>query len=349
MSDFPTALTRHRCSIISAVADLVDRHTGSVSDTVKYHLGFLNECGERIEPVPSAMGKLIRATLVLLSAEAANGDLARVLPLAAIIELIHNSSLIHDDIEDLDQMRRHRATVWKLFGKPQSIVSGNFAIKIAHVAVSDLIQRGVVPARLAELHHKMTIAHLQMVEGQQIDIAAEQATNFSHEQYLRLIDLKTGALIALSLYVGAFIAPASEPNRALCDDLARLGWIWGRLFQVQDDIIGTWGDQRTGKPVGSDIQRKKKALPLLHLLQSTDRQIAGQAQAIISTDAENIGTDEAHQIIDLMAQADTQKWCQAQMDEYNREAQTLIAKLDLPKKTTKDLHAINAYLNTRTT
>jgi len=346
----PYVISRHRDAVIGAIAELVARRSEPVCDAVKYHFGFLDD---KLKPTASAapdktrpnIGKLIRAALSLLACEAANGQISRVLPFSAVIELIHNASLIHDDLEDMDAFRRHRTTVWKLFGNAQSIVSGNFTIKVAHVAIKYLLELGIDDRAFGKLQIAMTEAHLRMVEGQCLDIAAESADALNLDQYIEMIDRKTGHLTAFALYAGALIGPPTRPDYDLCDKLFELGLTWGRLFQIQDDIIGVWGDERSGKPVGADIKRNKKNLPFIHLLQHAEPKIAAETRAIAKLP--ELDDADVERVLNLMRRAETREWCRRKSGQYYHAAQRQIEDLRLTPDLRRQFNQLGDYLHTR--
>jgi len=229
---------------------------GPLGLLVRYPLG-LSEADGR--PGPGIGGKLLRPSLVLFSCEALGGKLEKALPLACALELIHNFSLVHDDIQDGDEFRRGRPTVWKVFGLGQAINSGDALLVLAlDVALSaDLPSETKVFAQRALLS-----ATLRMIEGQALDLAAE-GKPLSVEGYMEMARRKTGALLGCALELGA-LAAGRPDLRELC---AALGEELGLAFQIRDDILGIWGDpEKTGKPVGSDLLRKKRSFPVSYAL-----------------------------------------------------------------------------------
>jgi geranylgeranyl diphosphate synthase type I len=200
-------------------------------------------------------GKRVRAALALLSAAAAGGDEADGLPGAVAVELIHNYSLIHDDIIDGDQERRHRPSVWVEFGIGRAIVAGD---ALATLATQVLLEaprpQGVTAAAaLAE-------ATQAMIEGQSIDMAFETRQAIAPEECLAMEQGKTGALLSCAAAIGAILVGAPKE---VVGALADFGSDLGIAFQAVDDVLGIWGEPgRTGKPVGSDLVSHKKSLPV---------------------------------------------------------------------------------------
>ncbi len=226
---------------------------------MQYHMGWLDA---QLQPVNEKSGKRIRPLLCLLTCAAAGGNWQQAVPAAAAIEMLHNFSLIHDDIEDASPTRRGRATLWQLWGIPQAINAGDAMFAIAHLALNRLTERGVAAEIVVQALRRFDETCVQLTQGQHADMAFEQRSQVSVEDYLQMITGKTAVLLALSAELGARIAQASE---ATINHYAQYGLHLGLAFQVIDDILGIWGDEaRTGKSAATDIITKKKTLPVLH-------------------------------------------------------------------------------------
>ncbi len=226
---------------------------------LQYHMGW---CDAQFRPVNVSSGKRIRPLLCLLTCAAAGGDWQQAVPAAAAIEILHNFSLIHDDIEDASPTRRGRDTLWQLWGIPQAINAGDAMFALSHLALSRLIERGVAAEVVVQALRRFDETCVQLTQGQHADMAFEQRAQVSVEDYLQMITGKTAVLLALSAELGARIAQASEPT---INHYTQYGLHLGLAFQVIDDILGIWGDEtRTGKSAATDIITKKKTLPVLH-------------------------------------------------------------------------------------
>ncbi len=228
---------------------------------MQYHLGWVDESDA---PISASSGKRIRPLLCLLSCGSAGGDPRQALPAAAGLELLHNFSLIHDDIEDNSPTRRHRATVWKLFGVPQACNAGDGMFSLAHLALHRLTTEGVPDRTVLDAVRLFDETCLALTEGQYLDMAFECRMDVSVDDYFRMIASKTGALLAASCQLGALIGGA-ERNQA--ELYGAYGAALGRAFQLQDDLLGIWGDEVvTGKSAASDILGRKKSLPVIYAL-----------------------------------------------------------------------------------
>jgi len=245
---------------LKRVIGLVDgRHSQELREMLAYHLGWEGEgAGEQ------ARGKRIRPQIVLLGASAAGKDWRNALQAAAAVELIHNFSLIHDDIEDQSDFRHGRKTVWALWGEAQAINAGDCMYSLAYRAI---LQSGNRPEYITRAVDLLSDTCITLTEGQHLDMAYEKRDNLPLEAYWTMIGGKTASLLACSAAVGATITGADEQIVA---SLSEFAWNLGLAFQVQDDWLGIWGDSAlTGKSADSDLQSGKKSLPVLLGFQSS--------------------------------------------------------------------------------
>ncbi len=226
---------------------------------LEYHLGWRDPqlCEATSDP-----GKLIRPQLALLACQAAGGDPAQALPLAAGLQLLHDFTLIHDDIEDDSATRRGRPTLWSLWGLAQGINAGDGMFVIAHLALHRLHEVGLPAERSLAVLRRFDEVILAVCEGQFLDIGFEGDLTITPEDYLAMIGRKTAALIAGSCELGALVAGAAPETVAA---LATFGESVGLAFQIEDDILGIWGaPELTGKPPAADLYRRKLSLPVVH-------------------------------------------------------------------------------------
>lgn len=240
----------------------IDRANGPALDEfhtmMSYHLGLDDD-----QIGSEARGKRIRPLLVLLTSAAAGAEWEKALPAAAAVELIHNFSLIHDDIEDNSPLRRGRPTVWVKWGIPQAINAGDAMFTIAHLAMLNLAEK--TSSEIAfKASRILQDTCLMLTQGQYLDIAYEGRGDLSLEAYWPMVGGKTAALAAACTEIGALIA---EPSPQSCQLYREFGWSLGLAFQVRDDLLGIWGDAEvTGKSNESDLLTGKKSLPILYAL-----------------------------------------------------------------------------------
>jgi geranylgeranyl diphosphate synthase type I len=209
----------------------------------------------------------LRPTLTLLAAELTGGAdaVARALPVAVAIELIHNFSLIHDDIEDGDEARRRRPTLWRVWGQAQAINSGDALFSLARLGIWGLARRGVEPGLVVRLAELVDRTCLELCEGQHLDMTFEGRREVTEAMYLDMIGRKTAALMSCAAELGARVgAPEDE---ALGDRLSAFGRALGLAFQLRDDVLGIWSAKELGKSEAGDVRRKKMTLPVIHALE----------------------------------------------------------------------------------
>ncbi len=234
-----------------------DPSTHGLYEMVRYHLA--------LDGTGSNGGKRIRPLLGLLAYASIAGDHRAALPGAAAVELGHNFSLVHDDIEDGDTERRHRPTLWSIHGIPQAINTGDTLFSLSRIALHRLTDLGFSDAKVLRLMRLYDETCLALCEGQYIDIATGKSNEvMSVDAYFDMIGRKTAALIAGSIEAGALLATDDE------DVIARyrgFGWALGIAFQLNDDLLGIWGaEQATGK-AASDVAHKKKTLPVIYAVE----------------------------------------------------------------------------------
>ncbi len=239
----------------------------AVYDMLRYYMGWADETGA---PIAAMTGKAVRPTLCLFGCEAVGGSLDSALPAAVALEFIHNFSLIHDDIQDEDETRHNRKTLWAVWGKPKALVAGNALRVVADIALHSLQSEGLEPKRSLAAVSLLTESYLEMIEGQYLDMSYEGRRDIGMDDYLRMISRKTGALIRCSLNLGAVVG-ADDPRTIAA--LRECGRALGYVFQIRDDVLGVWGEEElTGKPVGSDIRRKKNSYPVVYAMEAADVQ-----------------------------------------------------------------------------
>lgn len=336
----PTAFTRYRSAIDGELRMALAQQRLPLYDMMRYHLGWLDEKGN---PCQGSTGKALRPTLCLLACEAVGGEYQRALPAAAAVELVHNYSLIHDDIQDDDRERRHRPTVWSIWGKPQAINAGTAMRVLANMVLFRLGKSGVSWQKQSRIQYLIDEASLRLLEGQYLDISYESRFNIGVSDYLTMIQGKTVALIACSLEVGALLGTDDEPLIAGFGDIGRN---LGLAFQIRDDILGIWGNQEeTGKPLGSDIRRRKKTLPIVYALEKT----VGRQRAELINIYQNEVLDEGAVavVLRVLEAVDAQAKAQKMTEGYCREAEQAINKLALAPSAKDDLLELVHFLTER--
>lgn len=263
-----THLARYRPAIVAEMRDLfrAGRTSSPFWGMMQYHMGWVNR---DFEPEQSDAGKMIRPSLLLLCCESAGGDWQQALPAAAAVEILHNFSLVHDDIEDRSPLRRGRPTVWQLWGEAQAINTGDAMFSLSQLAVTRLHERGVDAETTVTAMRRLNETCIELTEGQHDDMRFETLDAVTTDEYLQMVRGKTAVLIALSAELGARVAGVSAE---LIDHYSQFGLSLGLAFQVIDDILGVWGDEALiGKSSASDILTKKKSLPIVYGLERSSQ------------------------------------------------------------------------------
>jgi geranylgeranyl diphosphate synthase type I len=254
----PSVLQRAPADVRPALEAALSRLDPLSRAATRYHLGWTEADGT---PRAGGAGKSVRAALALLSAELAGAPADVGRPGAVAVELVHNFSLLHDDVMDGDTERRHRPTVWSLWGTSNALLVGDALLALA----AEVLLESPSPAAPAATRELMATTRA-LVRGQLDDLAFETRREVGVDECLQMAAGKTAALLATSACIGAVLAGA--PARVV-DALREYGWQLGLAFQLVDDLLGIWGDPaRTGKPVLSDLRTRKKTLPVTHALGS---------------------------------------------------------------------------------
>ncbi|WP_116114861.1 family 2 encapsulin nanocompartment cargo protein polyprenyl transferase [Amycolatopsis ruanii] len=279
----------------AAVAQLPE----SMRPLAAYHFGWADETGA---PVSAGSGKAVRPALVLLSARAV-GEWGPALPGAVAVELVHNFSLLHDDVMDGDETRRHRPTVWKLFGTGAAILAGD---SLLAAATEELAASGHPAAR--EALRILGAAVQDLIEGQGADLAFEQRGDVGLAECRTMAEGKTGALLGCACALGALLGGGSREQVA---HLRRFGEAAGLAFQMADDLLGIWGDPAvTGKPVFSDLRNRKKSLPVVAAL--TSGTAAGRELASLYAAPGELAGADLVRAARLVDQAGGREWTRAE-------------------------------------
>jgi geranylgeranyl diphosphate synthase type I len=318
----PHALVRASEVVTPALAAAVDRLDPAVREPVRYHL--------------AGGAKFVRAGLVLLAASAVGGSEEEAVPGAVAIELVHNYSLLHDDIIDRDRERRHRPTVWAKFGESIAIVAGD---ALAGLAMQVLLD--VPTARRVETARRLADANQKMIAGQAADMAFESRDRVSVDECLEMERGKTGALLAASCAIGAVLGGADETTAGA---LGAYGEHLGIAFQTIDDVLGIWGEPAvTGKPVGADLLARKKALPVAVAFERGGA-LADELSAILS---HPLGPGDVARATALMEEAGVRDAVTAIADEHLQTALRALDLVEIETRSREQLVEIARYVTAR--
>ena len=277
---------RYRDAVQQEMRAVVGAAPDALHAWMRYHLGWEDRAGRPVEASP---GKMLRPVALLLTAELAGGRVEAAVAAAAAVELVHNFSLLHDDIEDGSERRRDRATVWTFAGRAQAINVGDAMYTLARLALYRLGDAGVPAERAFAAARELDDACLRLVHGQYLDISFEGRVDVALEEYLEMAAGKTAAMFAAAFAIGALLGGAPA---ALVDGYRAFGQHIGLAFQAVDDVLGVWGDPAvTGKPVGDDLLTRKMTVPVIVALASGGADAAALRRAYAAAPAAGEGED----------------------------------------------------------
>jgi geranylgeranyl diphosphate synthase type I len=327
--------------IREAVARNVSPKAQRLRAMLEYHLGWRGPDLDAME-TPAPAGKKLRPAMVLLVCEAVCGEITPPARNAAMaVELIHNFSLVHDDIQDRSELRRHRPTLWSLWGMPQAINAGDALFALAQVVLA-----GDGMALAAQMTAELNTTALLLSEGQFLDIDLQQGeTPVTLEAYETMITRKTGVLFACACRLGAMAGGASPTAR---DAYAAYGLELGVAFQEQDDLLGVWGHSTvTGKPDAADVVERKRGLPAAMALSSTDAP-EWLRSAYSERDGE-LGPELVERIISHFDRLDVRASVEQRVEERYRKALEYLEAADAREPARTYLTAICGALVSRKT
>lgn len=316
-------LSRYRPDLDGELRSTVGGSSLPLYGMMRYHLGW--EDGEG-RPVSSKGGKLLRPGLCLLACEAVGGDWRSALPAAVSLELVHNFTLIHDDIEDQDRQRRGKPTLWTVWGEPQAINAGDAMHVMARLALLRLADRQTPVSKVLQAARLLDETCLKLCEGQCMDISFEGRTDVGIDEYLDMIERKTAALFGCSVEIGASLG---TDHLDVIRRLADFGRELGLAFQIQDDLLGIWGeDLVTGKSASSDIVTKKKTLPIVYAFQQVDgpaRDRLGEAYR-----QDRIAEGTVSEVMEILEAAGAREYAEGIAEHHFRRALDQLEDSSIP-------------------
>lgn len=333
MTAMMSLLDRGRSQLVPAMQAAVDRLDPTSRLHASYHMGWCDADGT---PTPGGNGggKAIRPALALLSAEAVGAGAEVGLPGAVGVELIHNFSLIHDDLLDGDLERRHRRTVWAIWGSATAILTGDALLALAHEVVLESDAPGC--ARAGWLLASVT---RELTRGQVQDLAFETRSDVTLDECIDMAGGKTGSLLAASAAIGAVLAGAPPDTVGA---LTTFGAQFGLAFQLVDDVLGIWGDPTvTGKSIHSDLHARKKSLPVTYAL--GDPQYGEQIRTFLT------GADEPDPVsiaamADTLASAGARDWALSEAGRRMKLAEQALSTVDLEPAARDNMIALAQYV-----
>jgi geranylgeranyl diphosphate synthase type I len=329
-TEFSAILADIEAEMSSVLAER-DGHARPLYEMLAYHLGIDGSGGPR--------GKRIRPLLGLLAFQSLGGDYRKALPGAAAVELGHNFSLVHDDIEDADAERRHRPTLWAVWGVPLAINAGDALFALSRLALYRLLEGDEYSEkRVLEMMRVYDETCLALCEGQYLDISFERRADVTVDAYLEMIGKKTAALLGASVRAGAILASDDE---VVADAYQEFGYALGMAFQMADDVKGSfWAFADSGKAEAGDVRKRKKTLPVVWALEHAveedrDRLAAIYHAGVRATDGRGpsgaaetlMSDDEVAEVLDILERSGARQAAEAESRRYRDRALELLAEL----------------------
>jgi geranylgeranyl diphosphate synthase type I len=340
VTEVPAVFSRYRERIDQEILRAIRGPDLPLYTMVYYQLGWVDATGAE---VTADRGKAIRPTLCLLMCEALGGNIDGAIPSAAGLELLHNFSLIHDDVMDGDETRRHRPTVWSIWGQAQAIDAGDLLHVLAMLNVIGSDQDGEDAVLCRDSAEVMARGCRLVTEGQHLDLEFESRPRVTVDQYVGMIERKSAALISVAFEMAAIFSGNAPEVRKVCQTY---GCLLGTAFQIRDDMLGIWGDPAvTGKPSGADIRKRKKTLPIIHAFEKATDQDRRRLTAIYSNDAE---TPDPAMVMAILDRAGSYGFTDEYMRTYVQKASASAAKLPISEWGRQNLEEVARYMAGRT-
>ncbi|MGH2445996.1 MAG: polyprenyl synthetase family protein [Candidatus Limnocylindria bacterium] len=342
--DIRAEFTRYLTDIESEMSSVLDQgegHARGLYEMLAYHLGLDGDAGPR--------GKRMRPMLGLMAYQSLTGEYPAALPGAAAVELGHNFSLVHDDIEDADTERRHRPTLWAIWGIPLAINAGDALFALSRLALYRLLD-DFDEARVLSLMRIYDETCLALCEGQYLDISFEHRTDVTVDAYLEMIAKKTAALVGASVQAGAILATADDD---VVEAYRQFGYDLGMAFQMADDVKGTfWTSADSGKAEAGDVRKRKKTLPLVWALEHATADDLARLQVIYRAGATDGGRgpnpvphppltdDEVSEVLAVLERSGAREHALSEARRYRDLALRELDGLPCPPERKGDLAAL---------
>jgi geranylgeranyl diphosphate synthase type I len=332
----PAGVETARDLVGPAIASAVATLSPDVRVVAAYHLGLAAADGTPGAAVPS--GKALRPALALLSTRAAGAAPEQGVPAAAAVELVHNFSLVHDDIMDGDTERRHKPTAWTVFGIGAAILAGDAMLVLAQ----DILLEGPAPNSLWA-SRCLSASVQRLIAGQGADLAFERRDDITLDQCRQMAGDKTAALMACACSIGAIYVGAPAE---LAMGLAGFGAHAGLAFQLTDDLLGIWGaPEVTGKPVRADLRARKKSLPVVAALTS-GTPAADQLAALLASQ-DPLSEDDLLRGAALVEEAGGRAWAETEADSQLAAAGQCLADTQMPDEVRAEFARIAEFITAR--
>jgi geranylgeranyl diphosphate synthase type I len=335
----PSAFNRHRDGIETELKSIVMGQNLPLYRMMAYHMGWLDDQGETVR---IDVGERIHATLCVLVCEALGGEIAKAIPAAVSLELVHNFSRIHNDIQEGTPERYHRPTVWWVWGPAQGINAGDGMHALARLSLLRQTEKGMLAELALRAVETLDTACLRLCEGQYLDLTYQERVDISQDAYFQMVDGKTAALISCAAELGALMASADEKS---INAMALFGQKLGTAFQIRNDILDLWRPQNTDAPPAGDILNKRKSLPIVYALQNasgTEKRALGDVYFKRVMEPEDI-----EKVIEVLDRLGAREFSQETANTLCQEAIQAIGEAGASSQGMDELSNVARFLITR--
>ena len=339
ITSLPSVFGRYGDDIETELKSLIMGQSLPLYRMMAYHMGWLDDQGEAVQ---AGVGERIHSTLCILACEALGGEVAKALPAAAALELVHNFSLIHNDIQDGSPERNHRPTVWWVWGPAQGINAGDGMHALARLSLLRQTEKGMPHEQALKAVETLDTACLHLCEGQYLDLTYQERVDISQDAYFQMVEGKTAALMSCAAELGALMASADE-------EAARAMTLFGRklglAFQIRDDILDLWGAEDAEKPPAGSLLSKRKSLPIVYALQNAtgaEKHALGDVYFKRVMDPEDI-----EKIIGVLDSLGAREFSQEMADTLCQEAIQALNEAGASAQGIDDLTSVARFLTTR--
>ena len=330
-SSIPHSITKYRDMIDKGVKEAVKNQEGKLGEMVNYHLGYLEDSKDELD------GKAVRSSLCLFSTEALGGDPQEALPAAVALELVHNFSLVHDDIQDHSELRRGRESVMKMWGKNQAINAGDGIKDLSMLAFFRLEENCSSDRTNLEAIRAISEHSLRMIEGQVKDLVYSEKEKVTTSEYLNMIEGKTCALLEASFYLGGLYSCIESG----LSKLAELGKHLGYIYQIRDDFLGIWGKpEHSGKSAEKDLIEKKKTYPIIYALQNARGKSLEKLEEIYANNGK-MSDEQILRVREILDETGAKSGTERIAEEHWNKAKNTLSELDLTEKYSNELEQLD--------
>lgn len=330
----PGPFSRYQRRLEARLRKVLSGESSPLQDMMRYHLGWENGSTR------PGSGKRSRPTLCLFACEAVGGDWGNALPAAAAIELIHNFSLIHDDIQDKSYERRNRPTVWVKWGEEQAINAGDAMYALAQLALVDLLKRDVPAEKIVTLYRIINKASLTLCNGQYLDIEFEKRLDVNTSQYMEMIDKKTACLFEAALWTGALLGTDDEQK---VRSLRAFGRNLGLAFQIHNDILGIWAKEEANRESPyTDVYNRKKTLPIIYALEHANETDRGRMLDIYARDG--MVARDVRRVISILNRTGARRYAERTRKKYYQQATKNLAQAGLAPEFFEQAQTLAGFL-----